>query len=620
MTTLRPTVVQVFREDENRLIIPGSEPKASPVPWGTDVEGVYFDGYPQLIKDPALESGPVFDVARDKDVPVALRDGVRILVDVYRPDVEGAEAKFPAILAYGIWGKDAQEAIEWNADKPQPYLTSPFWDGSMEAGNFMYTVPRGFVHVIADPRGTGGSEGAYPTQESVHSPDDIHDLIEWIAAQPWCNGKVGMMGPSSFSQSQGVAASANPPKELVAIHPDELPWWANDNFHGIFDALFYHIEFGRHGNDSTLPRPHRELAKPAPKAFTELEPEVLAERVEALLANPDIRFNTKWYSGLRYPMKSPHFFDTILDTYYPTPVVDPSPNISVPMYLGTPWGVRLYAWGTFHVWREAATPADQKKLIIYPPGYTPRPYTDFHDETVRWYDYWGKGIDNGIMDEPPVKLYVMGVEKWRFENEWPLARTEWTKWYLQPGGGLAPEAPAGAPEPDRLSQQAPYEDPTVYCLRYTTDPFEQEMEITGPVSVHLDAAIDTDDTNWIIDLVDIAPDGTRQLLTQGFLKAQFRAVDEEASRPGEPVHPRQAAVPVERGKVENYAIRLMPTSNVFLPGHRLEVTVRNNDDLLSRLGSWGVYMLPFMRTVNHDIHFGESHVLLPIIPARRSHS
>jgi hypothetical protein len=609
------TTVSVYQPDEIQLLVPGYKPEPSPVPFGSKVDGVYFDGYPQIIKDPAKEPQAAYKVRKQKNLMAPMRDGVRLAVDIYQPDVDGG--KFPALLAYGIWGKDAQEAIEWNADKPQDYYNSPFWDGTMEAGNFMYTVPRGYVHVIPDARGAGNSEGAYATQESVHSPNDIHDLIEWIAAQPWCNGKVGMMGPSSFSLSQAVVASGERPPHLVAIHPDELPYFWNDSFHGIFDTLMYHIEFGRHGNDSTLPRPNRELAKPLPKSIQLMPKDLLEERVQEVLAHPDIKYNTKWYSGIRYPMKSPHFFDIMLDSFHPMPMESKAHNINLPMYVGTPWAVRLYIWGTFHVFEKASTPEDQKKLICYPPGYPPRPYVDYHDETVRWYEYWSKGIDNGIMDEPPIKMFVMGVNKWKFEHEWPLARTEWTKFYLQPQGQLGTTPISGECAPDSFTQPAPYLDPKVYCLKYQTPPMAEDMEVTGPVACYLDAAIDIDDTNWMVDLVDVAPDGTQQLLSQGYLKAKFRALDAEKSLPYMPVHPRQEPVPVTPGEVTTYAVQMMPTANVFKKGHAVQIIIRNQDDVLSRLGTWGVYMLPFMQTVTHQIHFGNSHILLPVIPANK---
>jgi predicted acyl esterase len=108
------------------------------------VQGVYFDGYPQIVKQEGSKA--VHNVRVEKDVMVAMRDGVRIAVDVYRPDAE--EGKFPAILAWGIWGKDLQESVRWLRNEPQPYYDSPFWDGTMEAGDYMYTVPRGYIHVI----------------------------------------------------------------------------------------------------------------------------------------------------------------------------------------------------------------------------------------------------------------------------------------------------------------------------------------------------------------------------------------------------------------------------------------------------------------------------------------
>ena len=220
----------------------------------------------------------------------------------------------------------------------------------------------------------------------------------------------------------------------------------------------------------------------------------------------------------------------------------------------------------------------------------------------------------GILDDPPIKMFVMGINKWRFEHEWPLARTKWTNFFLQPGGGLATKAP-DATRPDSFTQPAPYLDPTVYCLRYATEPFAADLEVTGPLALYLEAAIDIDDTNWMADLVDLDPEGNRQWISSGHLKAAHRALVVEKSRPYHPVHPVQDPVPVPPGEVIEYAIAMMPTSNVFKKGHRMELVIRNQDDLLSRLGIWGVYMCPFMRTVTHTIHLGESHLVLPVIPS-----
>ena len=226
-----------------------------------------------------------------------------------------------------------------------------------------------------------------------------------------------------------------------------------------------------------------------------------------------------------------------------------------------------------------------------------------------------KEIDNGIMDEPPIKLFVMGINKWKFEDEWPLARTKWTKFYLWPGGELYPDQVKGSPKPDSFTQPAPYLDPKVYCLRYSTGPIEENMELTGHIALYLRASIDIDDTNWMADLVDVDPKGNRQRLSVGYLKAKFRALDKAKSKPYYPVHPRQDPVPVPPGEVIQYAISMMPTSVVLQKGHSMELIIRNQDDILSRLGTWGTYMLPFMQTVTHNIHFGNSYLLLPIIPA-----
>jgi len=601
----------IYSGDSIRVKIKGYKPFPQPIPFGTNVEGVHFDGYPQIIKHEA--SKPSYQVKIEKDIMVPMRDGVRLAVDVYRPDVEGR--KFPALLAWGIWGKEPQEAIGWLADKPQTYYDSPFWDGNMEAMNYNDTVPRGYIHVIPDPRGIGYSEG-YGTLGTW----DIYDIIEWIAAQPWCNGKIGMMGPSAYSIAQIQVAPLKPP-HLVALRPDENPAGTWDYFNGIFDLLPYHIFVGRHGNDSAAPAPNYDYT-PLPPCMLSL-PDI-ESRLQEALNHPDIKYNSKWYSYLKYPRKFPFFFDSLLSSFHPRPNDPNSPldqyphvaevdRITLPIYQGTPWVTRLYIWATFDVWEKVGTPQKNKKLIVYPPGFPDRPYAQYHDELVRWYDYWLKGIDTGIMDEPPIKLFVMGINKWRFEKEWPLARTEWKKFYLHPEGHLSTMVP-GQAEPDSFTQPAPYLDPAVHCLRYSTGPLDRNMEVTGPLALYLQASIDIDDTNWMADLVDVDPDGNRQWASAGYLKAAHRAIDLSKSKPYHPVHPRQDPVPVPPGEIIEYAIAMMPTSFVFKKGHSIELIIRNQDDILSRLGTWGVYHLPFMRTVTHKIYFGQSHLLLPVIP------
>lgn len=590
--------------------VAGFTPEAQAVPFGTDVKGVYFDGYPQIVKEALPE--PQYEVKVEKDVMVTMRDGVRVAIDIYHPDVEGE--KFPAILCWGEWGKDAQDIVAWMKDYPQRYLDTPFWNGSIEGCDFTYTVPRGYIHVIAEPRGIGNSEGVNLGDASLHDPRDIYDTVEWLAAQPWCTGKVVMMGPSSYSRAQ-LKAGQEPSPHLFALRPDEAPEpFAAENFTGIYDPLLYNVHSGIHAYDQQPPvsytQPEHRLQ---PRFVTEYGKEELQERLQELLDDPDVKYSLKFYPEVRYPASSPTLVDDLLYLKHPFPVESGFDKIRVPMYIGTCWNNRLYEWGTFEAFRKADVPEGQKKLIVYPPMFPSRPFAWYHDEGLRWFDYWVKDVDNGVMDEPPVKIFVMGINKWKFETEWPPANAQYTKFYLQPGGGLALEAPK-TEETESFTQQAPYMDPTVFCLRYATEPFAEDTEVVGEVALHLDAAIDIDDTNWIADIMDVDPEGNRFMISSGHLKAKFRAVDEEKSLPYRPVHLRQEPVPVVPGEVNRYDIALVPTANVFQKGHRMEVVIRNQDDMLGTMAKNGVYLMPFMQTVTHTIHFGESHLLVPVIP------
>ena len=603
--------VEIYDSNALQIHLKDYTPNAEPVPYGTDVEGRYFDGYPQVIKSEI--PAPAYEIKVEKNVMIPMRDGVRVAVDIYHPDVEGE--RFPAILCWGEWGKDSQEMIAWMKDTPQRYLDTPFWNGSLEGCDFTYTVPRGYIHIIAEPRGLGHSEGINLGDPTLHDPKDIYDAVEWIAAQPWCSGKVVMMGPSSYSRAQ-LKAGQEPSPHLAALRPDEAPEpFAAESFTGIYDPMLYNVHTGCHAYDQQPPVSYRDPGRRLlPRFLTEYTEEEQEEKLQELLSDPDIKYNLKFYPEVRYPACSPYLIDDLLYSRHPYPVDNGFRNIKVPLYIGTAWNNRLYEWGSFEAFRKADVPDEQKKLIVYPPMMPARPFAWYHDEGIRWFDYWVKGTDNGVMDEPRVKLFVMGVNKWRFENEWPLKRTEYTKYFLQPGGGLSTTAPDASAAPESFTQPAPYLDPTVYCLRYATAPFAEDTTVIGNVALHLDAAIDLDDTNWMADVIDVAPDGSRFIVSSGHLKAKFRAIDEEKSTPYCPVHPRQEPVPVVPGEVNRYDIALVPTANVFLAGHRLELVVRNQDDMMGRVAKNGVYLLPFMQTVTHSICFGESHLLIPVIP------
>ncbi len=587
-------------------------PQAEKIPYGTETKGALYDGYPEIIK--GEENQPEYRVICEKDVPVEMRDGIHLYTDIYRP--ADTDEKFPALLAYAYWMKNNNEAFEWMAEHPQQYFESPFWDGSLEACNFNYTVPRGFVHVIPDPRGVGDSEG-YGTKPWFNK-EDVYDMVEWIAAQPWCNGKVGMIGPSAYSIMQIHAGAAKPP-HLVALRCDECACGTWDYFAGTLDVMApYMIETGGHGNDSPPGVPNYEYT-PNPPA-TLARPDI-AELLEEAKNFPDYKYNTKWYSFLRYPRKMPVMFDMLLEALHPyegcvshsfTNEADVE-NIDIPIYVGTPWNWRLYEFFTLDVRNKVSTKQEQKKMIFYPPINTARPYIEYHDEMVRWHEYWLKGVDNGIMDEPPIKMYVMGINKWRFAESWPLPGTEYVKFSMC-GDGMLQPTESQAEGTDVLTQPAPYKNGgTVYCLKYSTGPLKKPLTVIGEASLTLFASLDIDDTTWYADLVDVDSEGNRLMVSSGALRAKFRALNEQKSTPSHPIHPWADPVPVEPEQELEYNIQLLPLACVFQEGHSVELVIRNQDDMKSRLCMNGCYRMPFMQDCTHTIRLGKSHLLLPVI-------
>ncbi len=596
----------VYHADQVRITPKSYSLEPVKLPPGAALTGRLFDGPPALVK--AEAAAATYRMKVEKNVRVALRDGVHLAVDVYLPDAPGE--KFPCLLAWGMWGKDNQETVLWLKQYPQPYYDSPWWDGGLEGGDIEYFVSRGYVYVIPDPRGEGESEGDPPRSlVDLHRPDDIYDVIEWAARQPWSTGKVGMVGPSSYSFSQFIVAP-NAPPHLAALFPIGSFYPPADPFTGMIDAALYGIFHGGHIHDST--HPVRQWGRPL--SFDALPKEELARRMKEMLEHPDIRYHAKFRSSLVYP-REPVMVDYLLSAFHPEPIPDGLDRVTVPFYVGVPapggGGGRIY-WVGYEAYNKLRSKA--KKFLDFIPGEFARPVVEFQYETLRWHDHFLKGVDNGITDEPPVKLFVGGVNKWKFETEWPPAATRYTRLYLHPGKQLYP-LPESHARPDTLHQPMLLKDPTVYALAYTSPRYERATQIIGPAALHLEATIDQDDVNWLAQVVDVAPDGTQQLMTEGWLRAGFRALDERASKPEAPVHLRQAPVPVPVGERVRYAINLMPTSWIVPAGHAVRLLLRTQDDLFGRLAVAGVYFLPRMVDVSADVHFGpDSYLVLATQP------
>jgi hypothetical protein len=289
-------------------------------------------------------------------------------------------------------------------------------------------------------------------------------------------------------------------------------------------------------------------------------------------------------------------------------------RIKVPVLLMVRWSAwDIHLPGAFQAWQGLAT---TKKMIIFETLESTgprRPWRDHQDILLRWYDHWLKGHDTGMMDEPPIRLLIKGRNVWRDEHEWPLERTQWTKFFLQASGRIAPRAD-GAGKSSFTSDPHMVPGRPSPCLRYVSAPFRRDTEMTGPGALYLRASIDQPDTGWIVNLKDQAPDGTARIVTKGWLRASHRSLDAARSKPYQPYHPHDERVPVPAGKPVDYAIELREMCMTFRKGHRLVLEIRAQDSSAEE-PIW--YHQTNAVPTRHTIHCGgkqPSYLLLPVIP------
>jgi predicted acyl esterase len=479
---------------------------------------------------------------------------------------------------------------------------------------------RGYVHVIADVRGIGRSEDKYRGWMSSDEANDGHDIVEWAAAQPWCDGNVGMIGVSYYGAIQLMVAATRPP-HLRAIMPFNAPadFYREGSHHGGIRHVFFNGIYKIKAlgvNVSTL--------------VERLEPTELERRVAELAADVDLQMYPEIYNAAIDPKRTPNFFDILAQPFDGSFYWERSPNtkyddIDIPAYCGSGWWAfaHMHLRGAFQNFNGIKAPT---KLYIESRLEADAPMDqEYNAEAVRWYDHWLKGQDTGIMDEPPIRIHVRG-SGFHTENEWPLARTEWTRLYLRRWGGLSLEPEPVDGYPDAFIQQAPQETAAVARADYLTSALLEPVELVGPAALYLHAAIDAPDTNWIVALADVSGVGDAVELTRGYLKASHRALDEERSRPWLPFHPHREAEPVPPGEIITYAIELSPLANVFRAGHRIRLSVTAMDHLADPPfdPELGAGHLPWHicrnATVTHYIHHGPatpSHLLVPLVPTQR---
>jgi putative CocE/NonD family hydrolase len=559
-----------------------------------------------------------------------MRDGVRLSVDVYRPAAGG---RHPGILALTPYNNNATSLVQ----------------------RARWFARRGYALALADARGRFDSEGDWDPFGGKHKADG-HDLVEWLARQPWCDGKVGMTGSSYLGWTQWWTATQAPPS-LKAIVPEVAPPDAFYNApyqEGVLSgwALDWAAMMAGRTTQTVADGPYG--------GFTNT-------RARDFMATPYIRLNERrgaldspWFEiWLRQNLATGDYWRAIAYQGRENYARVTAPSLSVTGWFDAnfPGSPRNYVG----MKRHGATPeARRPRLVIgpWPHGfnggrklsdfdYGPEAVLDWNGCVCRWFDHFLKGIDNGAEADPPVQVFVMGRNRWHAEQDWPLPQTRWTRYYLHSGGkansldgdGTLDTTPPGEEPPDAYTYdphkptRSPFkgghlEDGPVdtrgpaagaEVLVFTTPALEEEVEVTGPVEAKLYAATSARDTDWMVRLIDVRPDGYAALLCDGVLRARCRDPHD-----GGAFTPERLS-PIEPGKVHEYTIRFWrATGNAFGRGHRIRVEVSSSyfPFYLRNLNTGADNVALETETVvarqkvHHDAAH-PSHVLLPVIPRRK---
>jgi uncharacterized protein len=557
-------------------------------------------------------------VVVEHDVPAKMRDGVTLKADIYRPKADG---KYPVLL------------------QRTPYDKTGTRNFAMRA------AARGYVVVAQDVRGRFTSEGEwYPFR---HESQDGYDTIEWVASLPESNGKVGMFGGSYVGATQMLAAVASPPHlSGIAPHVTASNYHENWTYQGgVFEQWFdqsWTSQLAQNTmNRSVLKETNALIWKDALPldnypVLPQPDPKALAPYYRDWLAHPN--YDDYWKSI------------SIEESY---------PRIQVPILSIAAWydiflggSLRNYVLLKSRGGSEAARSgqhlvveigghaggAEQRKIGEVDFGAT-APH-DFDEIILKWYDFLLKGEQNEFAGNKHVRIFVMGKNEWRDEEDWPLARAKAAKYFLHSagkangsagdgvlntqtpaaeakdsflydpanpvptiGGQLCCDATHLAPGP---RDQRPVEERSDVLI-YTTPAFTAATEVTGPISLDLFASTSAKDTDFTAKLVDVWPDGFAQNLTEGILRLRYRESREKPdfAKPGEIYH---------------LVLDMWATSNVFLPGHRLrlEVSSSNFPRFARNLNTGEVAasdtrITSATNTIYHDKEH-PSALVLPIVP------
>lgn len=567
-------------------------------------------------------------VTVERDVPCVTRDGTVLRSDVYRPADDA-----------GRYPRTAEGPAE---GQRHPVLLGRTCYGKSTWGRWIEperTAAEGWVVVINDTRGGFASDGEF--DPFFHDAADGYDVVEWCAAQPWSDGRVGMFGSSAPGFVQLLAAAERPP-HLVAIAP--MQTWTSHGRGCVYDPGGAFMMFtAQWATLVAAMDPEHRLGPPASAGY--------AERVAAVRAaheNPAAWAQTLPLDQIEHLPR--HWFDFFHrwlehrehdDFWAPLDLERRFAEIEVPA---------LHLVGLFDKFRYGSTrnyrglrdragnavAREFQRLVIgpwthgipveakgsdYP--FPPESNVDVRALVLRWYEHWLRGDGDGLLDEPRVRVWVQGADRWRDAPDWPLPDARPLELFLRSDGAangsdgdgrLEASAAAGAEPPDALLSNPADPVPTTVgagtrsegpidiqeierrtdVLVYTGAPLEDDLEVVGEIVVHLWGAADAPDADWVVTLADVAPDGSSRRVTEGMLRARYRDGQD-----------RGADVPA--GEPIAYEIALRPTANVFAAGHRIRIDVAGTS-----FAQYERPPAPARQQVFHDAQ-RPSHVVLPVV-------
>ena len=542
---------------------------------------VLFSAVASLLFGATLaQAADQFAVAYERNVPVKMRDGVILRADIYRPTADG---KFPVLLQRTPYNKDNDVDFGFKS------------------------AARGFVVIVEDVRGRYASEGDWYTFKN--EPNDGYDTVEWAAALPYSNGKVGMFGGSYVGATQMLAAIAHPP-HLAGICP--IVTASNYHSNWVYQGGAFEQWFDQNWTSGLAQNTFdREVANNT----NALQGISIFPLADYPLFNLDKHSHPASSAAL-----APYYLDWLAhpdyDDYWKAiSIEDHFADINVPALHVAAW-YDLFLGGSLRNYEglKAHAATDQarrgQRLMVIVGGHAgngPKigdvdfgaaSKIDEDEITLHWYEYLFKDAHNEFASNKRARIFVMGANQWRDEDDWPLSRARGTKYFLHSGGKanslggngtLSVSVPGNKEPSDQYIYDPANPVPTVggpLCcdskhlapgprdqravearddvLAYSTPPMSQDTEITGPVTVELYAKSSAVDTDFTAKLIDVAPDGFAQNLTEGILRVRYRDSQETPSL-------------ITPGQIYKLNIDVWATSNVFKKGHilRLEISSSN---------------------------------------------